>query len=101
MFHIPDKPKAVKIVRVALDQTARAREWQKAAVAFSRHLRDNGVTAPELISPLVNFGKYKGRTVEWIVDHDPVWCEWVLANFTDLSPFLRKELTREMEALCK
>jgi hypothetical protein len=101
MFHIPEKPKAVKLVRAALCETARAREWQKAAVAFFRHLREHGVNAPEALSPTVGFGKHRGQTVEWIVNNDPAYSTWAIANFRHTYPALHKEFRREMKARYK
>lgn len=30
--------------------------------------------------PIMNFGKYKGKTVEWVCEHDPGFLNWMLAS---------------------
>lgn len=38
--------------------------------------------------PIVSFWytKYKGRTIEWIIDHDPEYFIWMVKTFQDVTP---------------
>ena len=49
-----------------------------------------------LSSPIMRFGKYRDRTVRWIVDYDPSYAEWVLRKVANLSLSLRQEFRREL-----
>lgn len=32
------------------------------------------------------YTKHKGRTIEWIIDHDPDYLVWMVKTFQDLTP---------------
>ena len=64
--------------------------------------RDIGLTLATLSaerfteSPIVPFGRYRGCAVQWIVESDPEYVEWLLSNVTNLSPSLRREFRGEL-----
>lgn len=75
------------ICRLALCESAPEGEWQAAAIAFFRVCRTQkrnplDQTKPtekaKPSGPTMPFGKYKGKTVDWIVQTDPNYAEWVL-----------------------
>ena len=99
-----------KLLALALCPPAPQGEWQAAALAYFRTLRAAEVTAEELRelfapqapvgfadpTPIVSFGRYRGQTVVWIVEHDPAYAEWLLRKATSLSPALRSEFQRQL-----
>jgi hypothetical protein len=109
-----DQDLVEKLMRLALCPAAPQGEWHAAALAYFRVLRAAEVTAEELrelfalgqepaapqelppdSTPIVGFGRYRGQTVRWIVEHDPAYAEWLSCKATTLSPALRSELMRD------
>jgi hypothetical protein len=104
------REKVEKILRLALCPGAPQGEWQSAALALIRTLRASGATAEDVLSPparatvytplscpIVRFGKYRDRTVRWIVENDPSYAEWVPRKVASLSTALRKEFRGELK----
>jgi hypothetical protein len=102
------RAKAERILRLALCPGAPEGEWQSAAYALIRTLRSAGARAEDVLSqvsgttstaassPIICFGKYRDRTVRWIIENDPSYAEWVLRKVTNLSPSLRREFRSEL-----
>ena len=106
---LSNREKVEKILRLALCPSAPRGEWESAALALVRTLRSSGAKAEEVLSdtamatapsalssPIMRFGKYRDRTVRWIVDYDPSYAEWVLRKVANLSLSLRQEFRREL-----
>jgi len=100
-------PKLQSIIRLGLCPSAPEGEWQAAAIAFFRTCRNNSIdplamadsrTKQDAPSPLMPFGKHKGKSIQWIARNAPDYAYWVLHNVTKLSPFVRTQLVKEMEA---
>jgi hypothetical protein len=102
------REKLEKILRLALCPAAPQGEWESAAYALIRTLRASGAkpedvlstraTAPTAVnSPIMRFGKYRGRAVRWIVESDPSYAEWVVRKVTNLSPSLRQEFRSDLK----
>jgi len=80
--------KLESVCRLALCPSAPEGEWTSAAVAFfrlcrSKNLNPFNVNLTRASSvgsdgPTMPFGKYKGKTVEWVVSNDSSYAEWVL-----------------------
>ena len=104
------REKVEKILRLALCPSAPRGEWESAALALVRTLRSSGAKAEEVLSdaamatvpptvssPIMRFGKYRDRTVRWIVENDPSYAEWVLRKVANLSPSLRQEFRSNLK----
>ena len=50
--------------------------WARADTSLSEHLKSEPVLDPAMI----NFGKYKGKTVSQIYSFDPNYIEWLREN---------------------
>ena len=99
-------------MRLALCPAAPQGEWQAAALAYFRALRAGQVSADDLremlgivreppeplpdTTPFLSFGRYRDKTVRWIVLNDPAYAEWILRSVTNLSPALHNEFRREL-----
>ena len=110
MIALSARERAEKILRLALCPSAPQGEWQSAAYALIRILRASGAKAEDVLStparataptavssPIMRFGRYRDRTVRWIVENDPSYAEWVLRKVANLSPCLRHEFRRELK----
>ena len=102
----------MKLLRLALCPGATVGEWQNAALAYFRMLRAGQVIADELremlgivqeppepppdTTPFLSFGKYRGQTVRWVVEHDPNYAELLLRKAVNLGPVLRREFMHEL-----
>ncbi len=104
------REKVEKILRLALCPSAPRGEWESAALALVRTLRSSGAKAEEVLSdtamatapptvssPIMRFGKYRDRTVRWIVENDPSYAEWVLRKVANLSHSLRQEFRSNLK----
>ena len=92
------------ICNLALCPSAPDGEWHSAAIAFFRIHRKAGTSPFEFVrkqtksrSPIMPFGKYKGRTVSYIVNEDPAYAFWVLENCVNLAPGIRTAFEKELE----
>lgn len=99
-----------KIANLALAPSAAQGEWQAAAIAFFATLRAEGCTtlpgqgAPPPpgptawdYSPIMPFGKFKGRSVQWISEVEPEYLEWVLENCHRISQALRRAIESSLQ----
>jgi len=97
-------PKAVKILRLALDHGAPAGEWQAAAVRFCFVLRQAGesvesltqTTAPSPRRTAIRmpFGRYKGKSLRSIPSDYLAW----LLTLANIRPGLRRDIAKELES---
>jgi hypothetical protein len=96
-------PKAVKILRLALDHGAPAGEWQGAAVRYVFVLRKAGATvesltqttapSPRRTAIRMPFGRYKGKSLRTIPSDYLAW----LLSLANLRPGLRSDITHELK----
>ena len=95
------------IVALALCPSAPQGEWEASAIAIFRICRTHklnpfALSAPprrdDSCSPIIGFGKHKGRTAKWIAQNVPDYGVWLLGNATKLSPFIREALQKELRA---
>ena len=98
----------MKILTLALHETAIEGEWQAAAVRFISGLRKKRITAESLLSPtatpkparskhssffVMPFGKYKGQLISAMPD---AYLIWLMEN-ADLREPLLSHLEDELE----
>ena len=107
--------KLTKLAKLATNEGAAEGEWRAAAVRFFAVLRDKEFSIydytpaekreteityyppqkrPWWSSQRMVFGKYKGRTVQWIRDNDASYLRWLLDNVN----FRQTELEEAVEA---
>jgi hypothetical protein len=112
--------KSTRVIRqlfaLALDLSASAGEVANAGQKIVEFLRKEGATmndlaelfgskalpppqmpSPDYLSMAMPFGKYKGLTLGWIVEHQPDYLDWVLENCDHLRPRLRSAIERVLE----
>jgi hypothetical protein len=102
----PTISKLQSIVALALCPSAPQGEWEASAIAIIRICRTHklnpfAISAPprhEPDSPTLGFGKYRGRSVRWIVENDPSYVEWLLEKAKNIGPLMRDIFTKEMRA---
>jgi len=92
------------IAKLALHPTAQEGEWQAAAIAIIRILRNRGAASlPKIewgadkMGVRITFGKYSGQTAEWIALNDPGYGEWLLTTIKGLSAEFRRTLRSKLE----
>jgi hypothetical protein len=94
------------IARLALDAAAPTGEQDAAAAAFFRLLRNAGMSVEALIdlsakpeparrSPVMPFGKYRGRTIAEICRIDPSYGFWIVTAHR-ITPAVRKAFADEL-----
>ena len=94
------------IARLALDGAAPTGEQDAAAAAFFRLLRNASMTVENLIdlssrpeperrSPIMPFGKFKGRTIAEICRVDPSYSFWIVGAHR-IAPAIRKAFADEL-----
>lgn len=95
-----------KLLQRALDGCAEP-EANAAASAVFRELRSRGVLwadawkyfhPPACLLTVMPWGKYKGRTVAWIAEHDPDYCSGFLATDAK-SKWIRKCASEALSAV--
>ena len=95
------------LFNLALDLDKPEEEWHAAAINFFQLAR--GARSALLIeqgsrdkfaalSSIVTRGQYDGKTVWWIVSHDPQYARWLLSGeYKGLDEDLREELEAELK----
>jgi len=105
-----------KLLAYALDGSAGVEESQNAARRAIETARNHGLKATELFSSTLPrcvgprpserpspwrfrfpVGKYKGQTIQQVVEKDTAYCRWMLENATNLDAVFRNALS---ECLC-
>ena len=55
---------------------------------LTRKIKEKQLLPPEVLADneRADFGKYRGRTYEWIYSNDPSYCHWVTDTFVEEGP---------------
>jgi len=67
------------------------REENKIADSLTKRAYENAVAKHNIYTSKLPFGKFKGRSIYWIIEHCPRYAEW-LTKQEWVSPYLKKML---------